>query len=952
TWVEIQVKSKRILVGGFYRPPNSSPEYFNLIKESIDRAYNTNLSDIIITGDFNIDMTLNNNPKMKDLMLEYNLKQIITEPTHFTENSSSLIDLILVRNYSNVLTSGTIDPFMADYTRYHCPIVVLLKFTRPHTPSFKRQIWNYKLADYDKFRNLLSESNITELVLHEENIDLNIKNITDIIFTAAKQSIPNKIVTIRPNDHPWITCKIKNMIRKRQRIYRQFKKTNNNYFWTKYKLLRNKINTAIRLSKKQYFDKLDNLLSSDNCDQKLFWKTSKQLLNLGRSSSNIPVLTMNHEVAETDEQKAEMLNLYFSAQTRVNDTNKTLPTLEPVPYTLDSITISSQDVLDVFKHLDVSKACGPDLISPRLLREGADYLARPYSIVFNKSFAIGYFPPSWKDANLSPIHKKDEKSLPGNYRPISLLSIAGKTMERCVHKHLYNYITAHQMITPFQSGFVQGDSTTYQLLHTYHTFCEAVDSGKEVRAVFCDITKAFDRVWHKGLLHKLKNIGCSDPVLNWFTSYLSGRRQRVVINGKCSGWAPVEAGVPQGSILGPLLFLVYINDIVKNISCSIRLFADDTSLYIVVEHPDLAARLLNDDLLTISSWADEWLVEFHAQKTMAMTISRKRNPPHHPPLFLNNTMIQETSSHKHLGLTFSDSCNWKIHVKNISEKACTRLNLLRALKFRVSRKALEKMYMSFIRPLLEYSDVVWDNCSLESKKQLDAIHVEAARIITGATKLCSVEKLFSELGWESLQSRRNKHKLVIFYKALHGIAPEYLFDLVPATLQERTRYNLRNSDHILNYRAKTSLFLDSFFPSTIRAWNNLPNDVKEATSVASFKRALNRNTIVPPYFNAGARIGQILHARLRMGCSSLNSDLYRKNIVLSPSCHCGEFESAKHFLFSCANYSVARERYLPRDLNNFTLSDLLFGKNNLSPHENQSLFLKVQEFIVKSGRFV
>ena len=241
---------------------------------------------------------------------------------------------------------------------------------------------------------------------------------------------------------------------------------------------------------------------------------------------------------------------------------------------------------DCLYNLKINKASGPDLISPRLLKEGAIVLARPFSVIFNRSLQQGYFPSAWKTANVSPIHKKDEKSLPSNYRPIPLLSSPGKVMERCVHKHLYNYVTSHQLLTPLQSGFVQGDSTTYQLLHTYHTFCKAVDKGKEVRAVFCDISKAFDRVWHKGLLHKMSGIGCSDNVLKWFASYLSGRRQRVVLNGKASDWTQVLAGVPQGSILGPLLFLLYINDIVKHICCSIRLFSDDTSLYIIVECPN------------------------------------------------------------------------------------------------------------------------------------------------------------------------------------------------------------------------------------------------------------------------------------------------------------------------------------------------------------------------------
>ena len=242
---------------------------------------------------------------------------------------------------------------------------------------------------------------------------------------------------------------------------------------------------------------------------------------------------------------------------------------------------------------------------------------------------------------------------------------------------------------------------------------------------------------------------------------------------------------------------------------------------------------------------------------------------------------------------------------------------------------------------------------METKKQLDAIHVEAARIITGATKLCSIDNLYSEFGRESLQSRRNKHKLVVLYKILHGSVPNYLADLIPPTAQETTRYSLRNSDHIQNYRTNTNLFLDSYFPSTIRAWNNLPTEIKNATSLSIFKSLLNRNMQRPPkYFNAGHRIGQILHARLRMGCSSLNYDPYCKHIVASPSCHCGAFESAKHFLFHCPNYSIVRHRYLPQDLDSHSLKDLMYGKTSYSLQENVTLFSQVQDFIVKSGRFV
>ncbi|MEW8546433.1 MAG: reverse transcriptase domain-containing protein, partial [Candidatus Thiodiazotropha sp.] len=426
-------------------------------------------------------------------------------------------------------------------------------------------------------------------------------------------------------------------------------------------------------------------------------------------------------------------------------------------------------------------------------------------------------------------------------------------------------------------------------------------------------------VWHKGLLHKLLDIGISDQLVQWFSSYLSDRKQRVVIDGQSSDWASVQAGVPQGSILGPLLFLLYINDIVRDIGCSIRLFADDTSLYIVVDSPQVAANLLNTDLNTISNWAETWLVDFNASKTSSMIISRKSNQLQHPPLFMNNIQLNESETHKHLGITLSRSCTWSSHIDNIAEKAWFRLNLMRGLKFKISRKSLEQMYISFIRPLLEYCDSVWDNASSESKKQLDAIHIEAARTITGATKLCGIDRLFSDLGWESLQSRRDKHKLVIFYKIMNGLTPSYLSDLVPPFIRDATHYNLRNSNHTQTLHANTNLYFNSYFPSTIRAWNSLPEDTKQATSVSSFKYLLNRDLKRPPrYFNTGTRIGQILQARLRMECSSLNSHLYRKNIVPSPSCLCGGFESSAHFFFTCPRYTPARNRYLPNDLDNFT----------------------------------
>ena len=335
---------------------------------------------------------------------------------------------------------------------------------------------------------------------------------------------------------------------------------------------------------------------------------------------------------------------------------------------------------------------GPGLISPRLLKEGASVLSKPLATVFNRPLLPllqGYFPSNWKTTNVTAINKKEDKSVPSNYRPISLLSQLGKVMERCVHKHIFNYISENSLLTPFQSGFIQDDSTTFQLLHTHRSFLETVDSGKKVRFVFCDISKAFNRVWHKGLLHKLACMGNSGSLLQWFQSYLSNRRQRVVLNRVESNWADVLARVPQGSILGHLLFLIYFNDIVNNIR-SIRHFADDTSIYIIIDDPQTAACILNSDLDTINVWADDWLVDFNPTKTTSLLISRRQLPIAHPPLEMNNVILNETTSHRHLGLTFSNTCYWSDHIQRVTNTAWSILNLMRALKFKVNRQALEK----------------------------------------------------------------------------------------------------------------------------------------------------------------------------------------------------------------------------------------------------------------------
>ena len=524
-----------------------------------------------------------------------------------------------------------------------------------------------------------------------------------------------------------------------------------------------------------------------------------------------------------------------------------------------------------------------------------------------------------------------------------------------MHKRIFNFFRGNQVIITLQSGFVPGDSTVNQLVDIYKTFCKALDEGKVVRAIFCDISKAFDRVRHKGLLFKLISVGIGGVLLNWFYDYLDNRVQRVVLPGTSSSWASVNTGVPQGSIRGPLLFLVYINDIVENINSTIILFADDTSLYVIVDNPTDATEKFNSDMEKIYQWASKWLVTFNPSKYESLLFSRKHNRPHHSPSYMNQQPINEVNLHKHLGITFSSDCKWHHHITEFRTKAGHRINIIRKLKLTLDRKSLETLYFSFIRPLLEYADVVWDNCTQYEVDELEKIQIEAARIVTGATKSVSIDSLYTETGWETLSSRRLNHKPLLFFKMKSGLCPTYLSSLVPPSVGNNFVYSLRNANDLQTLQTNTQLCHNSFLPSAVRLWNDLPDEIQNSNTIASFMRGLSVNRHSPPvYYNAGKRLGQIYHSRRRTKCSSLNEHLFSRNIIGSSLCTCDSIENIKHFILECQLYFNFRQEMLTviSEFCRPSLNVILFGNPDLTTHSNTRILDAVQSFILKTKRFL
>ena len=518
---------------------------------------------------------------------------------------------------------------------------------------------------------------------------------------------------------------------------------------------------------------------------------------------------------------------------------------------------------------------------------------------------------------------------------------------------MLNFLKVNNIINPCQSGFIPKDSTIYQLLNIYDDFCRSYDEEVSTEAIFFDISKAFDRVWHRGLIHKLNSVGIRGSLLDWFTNYLHNRTQAVVIKGQKSDYLDITAGVPQGSVLGPILFLIYINDLTYSIESIIKLFADDTSMYLSLNANPARALTLNSDLEKIKTWASTWKVTFNANKTDKLNICN-RNTTLPDLLYFDNVLLNTSAHHKHLGIIIQGNCKWDEHINYLVTKCRTQINCLCSYKYRLNRKSLETMFKSYILPILDYADVIWDNCTERQADALEQLQIDALRVITGSVRGTSHQSLYNDTGIIPLKERRKRHKLILFFKFTKGLLPEHITPKFPPLSSEVNRYHRRRMQDRYPINCRTELYRHSFFPSATKLWNKLPENIQTTRSFGEFKRHLRKDDITPPpYFYLGQRKEQIIHCRLRLHMSDLNFDLFNRHLTDSKACQCGaNKEDSHHYLLTCTIHNQSRQETLsnlpPIALNTKTL---LNGNCNYSLAFNNYIFSLVHEYIKLSRRF-
>ena len=535
-------------------------------------------------------------------------------------------------------------------------------------------------------------------------------------------------------------------------------------------------------------------------------------------------------VTANDKEKADVLDRLFSSVFTTENT-QSMPTTTPGEKSngtfLSDMCITEEAVKLKLKSLNTNKTPGVDTLHPKVLKELGDVLALPLSIVFNKSIEEGKIPEEWKKANVTAIFKKGDKSNPNNYRPVSLTSVVCKILETFIRDPMQNFLESQNLYSKCQHGFRRGKSCTSQLLEVMEDFTTLLDRGENFDTIYLDFKKAFDSVPHKRLLKKMEMYGVTGNLLAWTEDFLSNRTQTVKVGDAESKSSPVISGIPQGSVLGPTLFTIFINDLPECIESACKVFADDTKIYNSTSN----RQKLQQDLNNVQAWSELWQLPFNTSKCKCLHYGNK-NPEF--DYYLNNTKVSNCEEEKDLGVTFDKTLKFRTHISNVTKKANQVLGLIkRNFKF-LDETSLTKLYKALVRPHLEYAQSVWSPHFRTDKKTIESVQRRATKLISQLKNL-SYEERLKALDLPSLEYRRLRGDLIQMYNLLSSNSDnyKYFFEL---NKNDRTRgHNLK----LVQHHCKLDSRKYSFSMRAISTWNNLNYNVVNAKNVNTFKNLLD-----------------------------------------------------------------------------------------------------------------
>ena len=893
-WLEVSLpRQKKFLVCHAYRDwqylkqeddesksINAQLERWEQFLDQWEAALETDM-ECIVLGDLNIDHTkwtrkdLDQNcitKKLKPLIvslferiLPYGMVQCTKGPTRFESNSTpSGLDHFWTSNPNKLSDvhsyfQGSSDHKLITGTRYTKSIVRNSRYVK------KRSYKNFSPQLFIQAVRQISWWELYSCDDADEAVSIFTQKLTNILDEMA----PIKKYQIHPKYAPWLSESTKELMKERDLSQKKAAKSGKNDDWKDFKKLRNNVNGILKKEKINWqSDRLENCSTTSDT-----WRMVKNWLgwNKGGSPSQ---LVINGELKSKPKELANCMNEFFVR--KVDDLRRKIPACRESP--LEKVkelmkgrkcsfkiqAVHPEVVSDIIKKLKNSKSCGLDNIDSYILKLACDELTPGITHIVNLSISGSHFPTPWKNSKVIPLFKKEDATIPKNYRPVSLLPILSKILERAVYNQLIKYLEDNQLLHPSHHGFRKSHNTTTALLEMYANWVEAAEQDKITAVVMLDLSAAFDLVDKEILIEKLKLYGLEESSASWMNSYLSERNQQVYLDGELSKSLPVNIGVPQGSILGPILYCILVNDLpelahnhdaaeqsptlwnTNCISCGgISCFADDSTMSISGVDPDLLTRKLEEKYKLITEYMASNRLVLNTDKTHLLVMTSKKKHQRHGDygIFLDtgSEIISPQDHEKLLGCIISSDFTWNDHLVNnessLQRQLTSRINALRKISHSASFETRKMIANGIVMSRIIYVMQVWGGTKDYLIKTLQILQNKAARFVTKLDIYTSQKKLLLQCGWLSVRQLVEYHSLVLIFKSNLEKKPVFLQKYLTKTFTYRTRA-ASTGCIVANQKTTKDISKESFIIKSTKMWNVLPPQIKQATTMQEFKRTL------------------------------------------------------------------------------------------------------------------